>query len=442
MPIPSPEFIGGTVDGEGRLTAADPPLAQLQREAGSELGRPLAVPQLALIVRLAQKLGVTVSRPALAASSKADLDLWVRAEPEGADVRLTIESWIERPSLNPRWPASPQAPANEVGQDTFELDPELRVASISPNLAALLGTTPERAKGLPLTRLLQLEANSQGDMPLLGALGQRRPFTDQRAVLRRGGSVLTLAGDVRLGPDGSFAGFSGWVMKEGGGGTAKPEVSAELDELLRLPLDRIVTEAERIASRRDGPLRSDYAAYANDIMAASRHLLDVLRSMTEGARRTEPEEHTIDLAALALEAAGLVQAQAVEAGVSLELEGETTLPAHGDARAVTQILVNLIGNAVRYSPRGGSVRITAAREDVASITVSDEGPGVPDADRMRIFEPFEQAAASSSGAGLGLAISRRLARSMGGDIALDGSSAPGARFRLSLPVAGEAAGAE
>lgn len=435
MANPSPDFIGGTVDGAGRLTVADPPLAQLQREAGSELGRPLAVPQLALIVRLAQKLGVTVSRPALAASSHADLDLWVRAEPHGSDIRLTIESWIERPSLNPRWPAASSPPANARGADTFELDPELRVTEISPHLAERLGTTPARAAGLPLTRLLQLEASAQGDMPLLGALGQRRPFAGQRALARRGGTVLTLAGEVQLGADGSFAGFRGWVVPEGAEGKPKLPPAAELDELLRLPLDRIVDEAERIASRRDGPLRSDYAAYANDIMAASRHLLDVLRSMSEGARRAEPEEHQIDLAALALEAAGLVQAQAVEAGVSLELEGETMLPAHGDARAVTQILVNLIGNAVRYSPRGKSVRITASRGEAASITVADEGPGVPEADRARIFEPFEQASSSSSGAGLGLAISRRLARSMGGDIALDPDAPSGARFTLSLPLA-------
>jgi signal transduction histidine kinase len=210
-----------------------------------------------------------------------------------------------------------------------------------------------------------------------------------------------------------------------------------LDELLRLPLDRIVTEAQQIAQRSEGPLRSDYAAYASDIMAASRHLLDVLHSMSAGAREEKsPQEETrIDLVALALEAAGLVQAQATDADVSLELEGETSLPSHGDPRAVTQILVNLIGNAVRYSPTQGTVRITASRGQRANICVADEGPGVAPTDRQRIFEPFEQAASSNGGAGLGLAISRRLARSMGGDILLDSLPGQGARFTLSLPLA-------
>lgn len=429
-----PDPVGGTVDSDGRLTEADAPLARLQQEAGSDIGRTLAVPQLALIVRLARKLGVTISRPALAASAEGDLDLWVRAEPHDGDVRLTIESWIERPQQQPRWPARTPAPANEGStDDRFELDLDLRLTSLAPGLAAVLGTTPERATGLPLTRVVQLEEDERGEMPLLGALGQRRDFAGQRAVTRRGGAVLTLSGQVRFAADGSFAGFIGRAFSEADAATIP--VSAELDELLRLPIDRIVSEAQQISERAEGPLRSDYAAYASDIMAASRHLLDVLHSMSGEVREKEEGEDRIDLAALAAEAADLVQRQAAAAGVILELEGETALAAKGEARAVTQILVNLAGNAVRHSPPGGVVRITSVRGTVAEVTIVDEGPGVPGEDRERIFEPFEQAAPNGAGAGLGLAISRRLARSMGGDIHLDSEGGQGARFTLSLPLA-------
>ena len=107
----------------------------------------------------------------------------------------------------------------------------------------------------------------------------------------------------------------------------------------------------------------------------------------------------------------------------------------GQASAVTQILVNLIGNAVRYSPRGTMVRIAASESiDSASVTVADNGPGVSKHDRERIFEPFEQAAPVGKGAGLGLAIARRLARQMGGDILLDSKPGKGAKFTLQLPL--------
>jgi signal transduction histidine kinase len=436
MPAAAPEPIGGTVDSDGRLTAADPRLLQLQQEAGAELGQPLAVPQLAFIVRLARKLGVTISRPALAASVEADLDLWVRAEPDGGGVRLMIESWVERPPQRSRWPEDKSVPALEIAADyRFSLDADLRLLSLSPDLAEQLGTEAKAAVGLPLTRLVQLEADDVGDMPLLGALAGRSDFDGQRVVPKAGGAPLMLSGEVRLGLAGEFAGFAGRAAAERTQ-VAAPVVAPELNELLRLPLDRIVAEARHIAERDQGPLRSDYATYAGDIMTASRHLLEVLRSTTAAAQRKgDDEDQPIDLVALALEAAGLVQAQATEARMKLEVEGETALAAHGDARAVTQILVNLIGNAVRHSPRGGTVRIIAGRGSGAEISIADQGPGVAPQDRERIFEPFEQAAPKGNGAGLGLAISRRLARSMGGDILLDPEPGPGARFTLRLLLA-------
>ncbi|MEA3059991.1 MAG: hypothetical protein QOE50_1403, partial [Sphingomonadales bacterium] len=101
-----------------------------------------------------------------------------------------------------------------------------------------------------------------------------------------------------------------------------------------------------------------------------------------------------------------------------------------------QILVNLIGNAIRHSPAGGRIRLVLGRTaGTASVSVCDEGPGVAAADQQRIFERFERAHPKESGTGLGLAISRRLARSMGGDVTLDSAPGEGARFTLTLPSA-------
>ena len=101
-----------------------------------------------------------------------------------------------------------------------------------------------------------------------------------------------------------------------------------------------------------------------------------------------------------------------------------------------QILVNLIVNSVRYSPEGGTVRLSFARTPAtASVAVSDQGPGIAAGDEQRIFERFERAHTKEEGTGLGLAISRRLARSMGGDVTLDSAPGEGARFILTLPTA-------
>ena len=92
-PVP----ISGRVDREGRLIAADPSLERLQVDAGSALGRPLALPQMAALARAAASLGVPLSRALIAADSSHDLDLFVRAEPQGDEVELTIERWAARP---------------------------------------------------------------------------------------------------------------------------------------------------------------------------------------------------------------------------------------------------------------------------------------------------------------------------------------------------------
>jgi signal transduction histidine kinase len=306
-------------------------------------------------------------------------------------------------------------------------------------LAERLGSSPEALVGQPLTRIFRLEENEAGEMPLVTALAARHSFSDQPAQPRSGeAGVLMLSGEVMFSPDGSFDGFSGRALAAGeeprlAAVPARLTIDAALDEALRSPLDRIIECAERIADRGDGPLRSDYAAYASDISAAARHLLSVIHSMSE-----EPagEQRSIDLAALAQEAVVLVQAAAEARDVSITLEASRRLRASGEERAVIQVLVNLIGNAVRHSPRGGTVTIRFSRgSSTVCVIVADEGPGIAPADQQRIFERFERAGADTGGTGLGLAISRRLARSMGGDITVDSTPPSGSRFTLALPAA-------
>jgi len=434
MASTAPDPIRGSVDEHGRLTRADPPLARLQEAAGSRLGAVLAVPQLADIARLARQLGVSLSRPALAATDTADLDLWVRAEPLDAGVELAIESWIERPLKGARWPFAELAePASALATSAaFSTDAELRLLTLTAAAARLLDTTAAEAIGQPLTRMLDLQPGADGELPLLMGVALRRGFWGQRVAARPGGAELLVAGEPRLTSDGNLTGLQCQLTSPEP--AAAESGAASFDALLREPLDVIVGQAERIADRAEGPLRSDYAAYASDIAGAAKHLLEVLQAMGREVSDAGTAER-VDLAELALEAAGLVQAQASEAGVALEIDGVPTLPVMGQPRQVTQILVNLIGNAIRHSPAKGVVRITSDTGAMANVTIADQGPGVAPADADRIFERFEQIEPRGPGAGLGLAISRRLAREMGGDISLNSKAGEGARFILSLPLA-------
>src|SRR5688500_1373870 len=92
----TPESVTARVDSIGRLIEADAMIAELQVEAGSQVGSKLALPQLAAVARLVRKLGISVSRPAVCAARDHDVEMWVRAEPDGEDVLLTVEKWKKR----------------------------------------------------------------------------------------------------------------------------------------------------------------------------------------------------------------------------------------------------------------------------------------------------------------------------------------------------------
>ena len=440
----APSDIGpvtGRVDREGRLTSADPPLLRLQEEAGSKLGAMLALPQLAAVARSAMKLGVPLSRTVLAASAEQDLDLWVRAEPDPDGATLTIEGWKARPPAPPRLTlvgSEPKPDEADLSAPTFTTDAELKITHFDEQLAARLGIDPAKAIGDPLTRHFLLSDSGDGVMPLLTALVGRQDFIGQRARIRGNGDTeVELAGSAIRQSGDVFGGYRVMVtLDRDAEAPAAPLFDPALDQALRTPLDRIIAAAERIVDRSEGPLRSDYAAYAGDIAAAGKHLLSVIHTMTEQEAATKFET-LVDMAQAASEAIQLVQARAEERSVRVELVGaDAPLNAAGDRRGTVQILVNLLGNAIRHSPEGGTIAVIAERRvGEVAITVADEGPGISPADHERIFERYERVGDAPGGIGLGLAISRRLARSMGGDILLQSASGEGARFTLVLPSA-------
>lgn len=432
--------VTGRVNREGLLTSADPPLLRLQQEAGSSLGAPLALPQLASVARSSMKLGVPLSRAVIAASQDQDLDLWVRAEPDSEGATLTIEGWKARPPAPPRLTlvgSEPDAQEDKAVAFGLTTDAELKITRLDDPVANRLGLKAGAVIGQPLTRHFLLTDDGDGVMPLLTALVGRHDFSGQRAKVRGNGETEIMLNGVALQyPKGGFAGYEIQILIDDvESASAGPIFDPALDVALRSPLDRIISAAERIVDRSEGPLRSDYAAYAGDIAAAGRHLLSVIKTMTE--QEAASAEGRVDLAEAAGEAVQLVETQAEERSIHIELVGAgDPLPASGEPRGVVQILVNLIGNAVRHSPDRGTIAVIAERRgEQVAVTVADEGPGIAEADHGRIFERYERVGDTPGGIGLGLAISRRLARSMGGDIELQSAPGEGARFTLVLPSA-------
>ncbi len=450
------DVVSGRLDADGRLIAADPPLAALQAQAGGRTGGMLAVPQIAALARLAQRLGIIVSRAAVAANGEEDLDLWVRAEPEGREVALAITGWIQR---TPRPPAA--SPSREREADflraaadwTWETDDRLRLTALSPGAGAAIGSPPSTYVGKQLTRLFRFLEDADGGLPILTALAEHRSFDAQAAALR-GGRLgrYRLSGVPLIDGGGNFAGFRGAAVAEdeaAARGEADPaearrEGSAfgeRLDQALRAPLAHIIDNAERLRAQPEGPLRRDYTGYAEDIASAGRHLLALVDDLVDlqAVERPDfrPEAEAIDLADLARRAAGLLGVRAGDRGVTIDAPGaDETLPATGDFTRALQILMNLIANAVRYTPEGAQVWVRTEQEgDLAAIIVADQGRGIAEADQDRIFDKFERVdPAEPGGSGLGLYIARRLARAMGGDISVDSAPGQGARFTFTLPL--------
>lgn len=455
------EPIRGLIDAEGHLVEADPELASLHLRAGGDEGGVLALPQIASLARLARRLGIVISRAVIVADATSDFDLWVRAEPTARGVELSILSWNERP---PRKPVD--APEAEREADflraaadwIWEVDEGLRFTSLSPLAAAAAGKTPSDLIGSELTSLFRLQEGESGNFPILTALAEQRRFDNQLAELRDDTRQrYRLAGVPLLDGAGRFAGFRGSASRHAAPATtlpaeapaaAKPLEHADafgerLGKALRAPLDHIIANAETISAQPEGPIRKDYASYASDIASAGRHLLALIDDLIDlqAIERPgfAPEAEEIDLADIGRRAAGLLAVQAAAKKVRVDRPAEDeAIPATGEFKRALQVVMNLLTNAIRYSPEGGEVWIRTDREgDLVALIICDQGKGIAPEDQARIFEKFERVdPAEPGGTGLGLYIARRLARAMGGDIAVDSAPGLGARFTFTLPSGG------
>lgn len=450
--------VKGVLDAQGRLIDADPPLARLHRKAGGREGGMLALPHVASLARLANRLGTTVSRGAIAADGDRDLELWVTAEPSGGTVALSIGGWTEVPSSSPGH-GSPVAVEQDFARAAadwiWETDESLRFTMISSAAAKDLGEQLLSLRGQQLTSAFHFVENADGSLPILNAAVERCSFDKQLADLRVGdGERYRLSGVPLIDGAGIFAGFRGAAVSASAVEAdpfvddhapvdQEPSIFSErLEKALRDPLDHILSHAENISAQADGPLQEQYAGYAADIASAGRHLLslvdDLLDLQAIEGPGFKPAREEVDLVAVAQQAVSLIAVRPHERSMSIVTPPEDmNALVRGEERRIRQIIVNLIANAMRYTPEGGVVTVEASiGEGTASIGVSDHGKGIDPSDQARIFEKFERVdPLEPGGTGLGLYTARRLARAMGGDLTVQSELGVGSRFTLTLPAA-------
>jgi signal transduction histidine kinase len=224
---------------------------------------------------------------------------------------------------------------------------------------------------------------------------------------------------------------------------AKSQFLAVMSHELRTPLAGIIGYADLLTTGVVGPLTADQLAPVGRIRAGAWHLVSIIDEILTFSRVEAGKElihlESVDLVHLVRECAELLRPTAAGKGLDLRLLTPEALgPFESDAGKLRQIVLNLAGNALKFTEEGFVEVSLAEDERQVLIRVRDSGPGIPAANRERIFEPFVQLDQSSTrrngGTGLGLAVSQRLARLLGGEVEVaSAGGGTGSIFTLRLP---------
>ncbi len=226
----------------------------------------------------------------------------------------------------------------------------------------------------------------------------------------------------------------------------KSEFMTRMNHELRTPLTAIIGFSRVLLKGKAGELPPGAQAYADRILVNGMHLLSLINQILDVAKveagRMDVERETVDLRHLINETLEMLESTAESKGLAVRREiPETLAPLETDAGKLRQILINLIGNAIKFTAAGEVlVRVTTdpLTGNAREIIVSDTGIGIPAPRRNKIFEPFEQGDSSTrhefGGTGLGLSIVKTFARLIGSTIMLESEVGVGTTFTLRLPA--------
>lgn len=447
-------LIRARTDGEDRLIAADEPLAGLQLRSGTGVPGAIAIPALLALVRRVRRTGQPASRIVLSFDEGCLVSAVASVSPQGEGTMIELSQW-HRGEEAAAEPPVPEVLLHHLAEAEILLDDAQRVivADVrAPDLAGLADAM-ETGRGRYWTDFVKIALVSdlmtarQG--PLHWRLLDDAPFTVEGSargwrarILPRGQggfALLAIPEAIQTLPASPAA-----VAETSAGEDQQPGwnrlLGRDLAPALRQPITRIIANAETIRTRLAGPLADEYASYAHDIAEAGRHLMGLIEDLADleavEAPGFAPAPDHIDLSDCARRAAGILSVRAQERGITLKSPAtDTRVPAIGEFRRVLQVLLNLVTNAIRYGPAGSTVSLECGHDaHRAWIAVQDEGNGLTAEQAMRVFDKFERLGRSGDGgSGLGLYISRHLARAMGGDLRVTSAAGEGARFELTLP---------
>jgi signal transduction histidine kinase len=223
----------------------------------------------------------------------------------------------------------------------------------------------------------------------------------------------------------------------------KSEFLANMSHELRTPLNAIIGFSEILAERMFGEINEKQAEYLRDILDSGQHLLSLINDILDlskiEAGRMELELTDFDLPSAIDNALILMRERAVRRGITLgRAINERLGMMRADERKVKQVLLNLLSNALKFTPEGGRVDVRAETQgEMAEIAVTDTGVGIAPEDQDAVFEEFRQvgtAAKKVEGTGLGLALSRKFIELHGGKISVKSEPGVGSTFTFTLPL--------
>src|SRR5712692_5956926 len=223
----------------------------------------------------------------------------------------------------------------------------------------------------------------------------------------------------------------------------KDQFLSTMSHELRTPLNAVLGFSGLLADERYGPLNHRQRRYVSHIHTGGQHLLTLINDILDLSRieagRMELAIENVSVETVFGEVLSVMRPLADNKSQTLSQHAEPGLSVRADLTRFKQVLMNLLGNGIKFTPEGGRIELTANQADgEVRVEVRDTGPGIPPEEQKRIFEAFyrlPESGKATEGTGLGLAITQRLVELHGGQLCLESQPGQGSCFHFSLPVA-------